>query len=81
LPKARRKNIKIAHKKIFSFEFFAPFNFLFFEQKEKTLCQLNQRLMKNRPEKSISGLSDDPVFCFTISFFRSLRFNEQWHRA
>jgi len=25
------KNIKIAHKKIFSFEFFAPFNFLFSE--------------------------------------------------
>jgi len=31
------KNIKIAHKKVFSFEFFAPFNFLFFEEKQK--CQ------------------------------------------
>jgi hypothetical protein len=29
------KNIKIAHKKVFSFEFFAPFNFLFFEEKQK----------------------------------------------
>jgi len=30
--KAGRKNIKIAHKKIFSSEFFAPFNFSFLEQ-------------------------------------------------
>jgi len=52
------KNIKIAQKKIFSFSFFAPFNFFFFEKEQKSLCQKNQKLMKIRPEKSISGLSD-----------------------
>jgi len=59
------KNIKIAQKKsvfspkrIFSFSFFAPFNFFFFEKEQKSLCQKNQRLMKNRHRESISGLSD-----------------------
>ena len=52
------KNIKIAHKKIFSFEFFAPFNFFFFEKEQQIQCQKNQRLMKNRHGESISGLSD-----------------------
>ncbi|MCX5782081.1 MAG: recombinase family protein, partial [Elusimicrobia bacterium] len=33
------KNIKIADKKILSFEFFSPFN-VFFEQKNTTLCQI-----------------------------------------
>jgi len=32
----------------------APLNFK--EQKEETLCQMNQRLMKNLRRKSISGL-------------------------
>ncbi|MBA7509845.1 hypothetical protein ES705_01817 [subsurface metagenome] len=52
------KNIKIAQKKIFSFSFFAPFNFFFFEKEQKIQCQKNQRLMKNRLRESISGLSD-----------------------
>jgi len=59
LPKARRKNIKIAHKKIISFEFFAPFNFFFFEEKQKCQPAKLKRLMKNPPEKSLSGLSAD----------------------
>ncbi|MEW6408504.1 MAG: recombinase family protein [Nitrospirota bacterium] len=52
------KNIKIAQKKIFSFSFFAPFNFFFFEKEQKSLCQKNQRVMKNLHRESISGLSD-----------------------
>jgi len=52
------KNIKIAHKKIFSFEFFAPFNFLFFEEKERSKCQQNQRLARKIAPKSTSKLSD-----------------------
>ncbi|MBU1148009.1 MAG: hypothetical protein KKD11_06610, partial [Candidatus Omnitrophica bacterium] len=59
------KNIKIAQKKsvfspkrIFSFSFFAPFNFFFFEKEQKIQCQTNQRLMKNLHRESISGLSD-----------------------
>jgi hypothetical protein len=52
------KNIKIAQKKIFSFSFFAPFNFFFFEKEQKIQCLKNQRLMKNRRRESISGLSD-----------------------
>ncbi len=51
------KNIKIAQKKIFSF--FAPFNFFFFEKEQKSLCQKNQRLMKNLRRESLSGLSDE----------------------
>jgi len=43
-------NIKIAQKKIFSFSFFAPFNFLFFEQENFYKCQQNQRLLpKKKP--------------------------------
>jgi len=52
------KNIKIAHKKIFSFEFFAPFSSLFFEEKQRLKCLKNQRFLKTTAEKSISGLSD-----------------------
>ena len=59
------KNIKIAQKKsvfspkrIFSFSFFAPFNFFFFEKEQKIQCLKNQRLMKNRRRESISVLSD-----------------------
>jgi len=40
------KNIKIARKDIFSFEFFAPFNSLFLEQEKNEKCLKNQRLMK-----------------------------------
>lgn len=47
----RNKNIKIARKDIFSFEFFAPFNSLFLEQKKNEKWLKNKRLMKNlRPE-------------------------------
>ncbi|MCK4437371.1 recombinase family protein [bacterium] len=51
------KNIKIAHKKIFAFNLFAPFNFLFFEEKNKCQPENLKRVMKNRPRKFISGLS------------------------
>mgnify|MGYP001605248848 CR=1 FL=1 len=52
------KNIKIAHKKIFSFEFFAPFNFLFFEEKQKCQTKNLKRVTNFLPPKSLSGLSD-----------------------
>ena len=52
------KNIKIARKDIFSFEFFAPFNSLFLEQEKNEKCLKNQRLMKNLRPESISGLLD-----------------------
>ncbi|MDP2940256.1 MAG: recombinase family protein, partial [Candidatus Omnitrophota bacterium] len=51
------KNIKIAHKKIFSFEFFAPFNFLFFEEKQKCQTKNLKRVTNFLPQKSLSGLS------------------------
>jgi site-specific DNA recombinase len=51
------KNIKIAHKKVFSFEFFAPFNFLFFEEKQKCQTKNLKRVANFLPPKSISGLS------------------------
>ena len=51
------KNIKIAHKKIFSFNFFAPFNFLFFEQENFYKCQQNQGLPPKKSLQSILGLS------------------------
>ncbi len=73
LPKTRCKNIKIAHKKIFSFEFFAPFNLLFLEEEHKAKCLKNQRFLKTAVEKSISGLMDDLMFrlCNALfSFFR-----------
>jgi len=54
--RARRKNIKIARKDIFSFEFFAPFNSFFLEQEKNEKCLKNQRLMKNLRPESISGL-------------------------
>ena len=56
------KNIKIAHKKIFSFEFFAPFNFLFFEEKQKCQTKILKRVTNFLPPKSLSGLSADPLF-------------------
>jgi len=52
------KNIKIAHKKLFSFEFFAPFNFLFFEEKQKCQTKNLKRVTDLLPQKSTSGLSD-----------------------
>ena len=51
------KNIKIAHKKLFSFEFFAPFNFLFFEEKDKCQTKNLKRVTYFLPPKSLSGLS------------------------
>jgi len=69
LPKARRKNIKIAPAigdalppKRISFSLFAPFNFLFSETEGKTQCQKNQKLTKICPKKSTSAPSDDPWF-------------------
>ena len=56
------KNIKIAQKKIFAFNFFAPFNFLFFEQKQKSKWPKNKRLTEKIVRKSLSGLSDDLIF-------------------
>jgi len=52
------KNIKIAQKKIFSFNFFAPFNFLFSETEKKLQCQKNQRITKICQKKSTSVHSD-----------------------
>ena len=47
-----------AIKDIFSFEFFAPFNSLFFEQEKNEKCLKNQRLMKNlRPESTSAHLA------------------------
>ena len=51
------KNIKIAHKKLFSFEFFAPFNFLFFEEKQKCQTKNLKRVTNFLPPKFLSGLS------------------------
>jgi hypothetical protein len=51
------KNIKIAHKKVFSFEFFAPFNFLFFEEKQKCQTKNLKRVTNFLLPKSLSGLS------------------------
>jgi hypothetical protein len=45
-----------------SFYLFEPFNFFFFEKEQTIQCQTNQRLMKNLPERSISGLSDGLLF-------------------
>jgi hypothetical protein len=66
LPKARRKNIKIAPAiggalppKRISFFLFAPFNFLFSETEKKLQCQKNQKLTKICRKKSTSGLSAD----------------------
>jgi len=56
------KNIKIAQKKIFAFNFFAPFNFLFFETKEKSQCQIDKRITTKIRPRSLSVLSDDPWF-------------------
>ena len=71
-----RTNIKITHTKIFSFEFFAPFNFLYFEEKQRLKCLKNQRFQKAAAEKSISGLTDDLMFRLynvLFSFFQSGR--------
>jgi site-specific DNA recombinase len=51
------KNIKIAHKKLFSFEFFAPFNFLYFEEKQKCQTKNLKRVTNFLLPKSLSGLS------------------------
>ncbi|MEX2737454.1 MAG: hypothetical protein Q6356_000065, partial [Candidatus Wukongarchaeota archaeon] len=69
MPKARRKNIKIAPAiggslppKRISFSFFAPFNFLFSETEKKLQCQKNQKVIKICQKKSTSAHSDDPWF-------------------
>jgi len=51
------KNIKIAQKKIFSFNFFAPFNFFFFEKENFYKCQQNQGLSSKKSLRSILGPS------------------------
>jgi site-specific DNA recombinase len=51
------KNIKIAHKQIFSFEFFAPFNFLYLQGKQKCQTKNLKRVTNFLPPKSLSGLS------------------------
>jgi hypothetical protein len=55
--RAEHKNIKIAHKKVFSFEFFAPFNFLFSEEKQKCQTKNLKRVTNFLPPKSLSGPS------------------------
>jgi len=75
LPKARRKNIKIAHKSIFSFEFFAPFNFLFLEEKNKSQCLQNKRLASKMHPESSSRLSDElflKIYRTLFSFFSAI---------
>jgi len=69
LPKASRKNIKIAPaiggalpQKRISFFLFAPFNFLFSETQNKLQCQKNQKLIKTCPKKSASVPTADPWF-------------------
>jgi len=79
LPKARRKNIKIAPAiggalppKRISFFLFAPFNFLFSETERKSQCQKNQKLTKICLKKSTSEPTADPWFVFyklSKSFF------------
>jgi len=53
--RARRENIKIVRKDILSFEFFAPFNSLFFEQEKKEKCLKNQKKIAQIPPESISA--------------------------
>ena len=60
------KNIKIAPKnnsaasgRCLAFSFFAPFNFFFFAEEQKTLCHKNKRLMTKSHRESSSVLSDD----------------------
>jgi hypothetical protein len=63
------KNIKIARKDIFSFEFFAPFNSLFLEQEKNEKCLKNQRLMKNlRPESISAPLAEISLRFYDILF-------------
>ena len=67
------KNIKIAHKKIFSFEFFAPFNFLYLQEKQKCQTKNLKRVTNFLPPKSLSGLSDGLLFRLynvLFSFFK-----------
>jgi len=66
---SRTKNIKIARKDIFSFEFFAPFNSLFLEQEKNEKCLKNQRLMKkNRPEYISARLAEISLRFYDILF-------------
>jgi len=58
------KNIKIARKDIFSFDFFAPFNSFFFEEEEIYKCQRNQRLSPLKSLQSILKLSADRLYRF-----------------
>jgi hypothetical protein len=71
LPKARRKNIKLAPvvggallPKRISFSLFAPFNFLFSETEKKLQYQKNQKVIKICLKKSTSAHSADPWFVF-----------------
>ncbi len=51
------KNIKIARKEIFSFDFFAPFNSFFFEAQNSLNLKQNQGVIKKLCLKSILRLS------------------------
>ena len=54
------KNIKIADRKIFSFDFFAPFNFFYFEELSKRSFPENyseKRRLKTLKNQSTSKLS------------------------
>jgi site-specific DNA recombinase len=58
------KNIKIAQKKIFSFDFFAPFNSFFFEAQNSLNIKQNQGVRKDLCLKSILRHSADLLYRF-----------------
>ena len=67
------KNIKICQRKIFSFFLFPPFNFFFFQEKQKCQAFQNKRVTKIIRSKSISGLSAGLIFRLynvLFSFFK-----------
>ena len=73
------RNIKISDKKIINAEFFAPFNFLFFEEKYK--CR-NRKIQNRptlaagrdpRPNESVYSLSDDLLTRLNQTIFQFLK--------
>jgi site-specific DNA recombinase len=58
------KNIKIARKEIFSFDFFAPFNSFFFEAQNSLNLKQNQGVRKDLCLKSILKHSADLLYRF-----------------
>ena len=68
--------IKISDKKTKNAEFFAPFNFLFFEEKNKCRNRKIQNLPALRPGAtpgSVSSLSDDLWGRFRLALYRFLK--------